>query len=270
MALLPGVFPAKKKNGSIYYRSSITFRSKHISLGGYPTEEQAHQAYTAARELLTADQILTPEDYEDETLPFAKWVVLINFKNNGIYIKTPIYLRSNYFHYYLSQTDVLLFDVDDLFYYSHHSIMRRGNHLFVADYGMQVNIASRYGIKNFAVKDRDFRYVNGDDHDLRYANIEIINPYYGVSQLKDTYTSRYQTKIHVNGDWIVGQFSTPEEAAIAYNKAVDLLAAHGIHKNYTKNYLSDLSGAQYKEIYQQLEPDPRFLAHLAELTDSSE
>lgn len=270
MALLPGVFAAKKKNGSVYYRSSVTFRSKHISLGSYSAEEEAHQAYTAARGLLAEDRMLTPEDYEPQALPFLKWVVLTNFKNNGIYIKTPIYLRSNYFHYYLSQTDVLLFDVDDLFYYSHHSIMRRGNHLFVADYGMQVNIASRYGIKNFAVKDRDFRYVNGDDHDLRYANIEIINPYYGVSQLTDTYAPLFQTKIHVNGDWIVGQYSTAEEAAIAYNKAVDLLAAHGFEKNYTKNYLSDLSGNQYKEIYHQLEPDPRFLTHLEELADSGE
>ena len=55
--------------------------------------------------------------------------------------------------------------------------MRRGGHLFVADYGMQVNIASRYGIKNFAVENRDYRFVNGNDHDFRYANIEILNTY---------------------------------------------------------------------------------------------
>lgn len=37
--------------------------------------------------------------------------------------------------------------------------MRRGGHLFVADYGMQVNILNRYGIKNYAVKDKDYIFV---------------------------------------------------------------------------------------------------------------
>ena len=78
----------------------------------------------------------------------CKWVVLNNFKNNGIYIKTPIYLRKTFFNYYISEHDVLTFDADDLFYYSDHSIMRRGGTTFVTEYGMQVNIASRYGIRN--------------------------------------------------------------------------------------------------------------------------
>ena len=34
--------------------------------------------------------------------------------------------------YYLSPSHVLKFDPDDLFYYSSHKIMRRGNHYFVA------------------------------------------------------------------------------------------------------------------------------------------
>lgn len=265
MAKLTGVFPAQKKNGTLYYRSSITYHSKHISLGSYDTETQAHHAYLCASHILAGDTRLTPEDYDNEPLSFTKWVVLTNFKNNGIYIKTPIYLRSNYFHYYLSQTDVLLFDADDLFYYSNHSIMRRGSHLFVADYGMQVNIASRYGIKNFAVKDKDYRFVNGDDHDLRYSNIEIINPYYGVSQITDTFSTGFLTKIHVRGDWIVGRFQTLTEAAIAYNKAIDLLAEHGIRKNYTPNYLSELSAAEYASIYHEISLEPRFLSYLNSL-----
>ena len=39
MPQLPGVFQAKKKNGSLYYRSSLTYRAKHISLGSYDTPE---------------------------------------------------------------------------------------------------------------------------------------------------------------------------------------------------------------------------------------
>ena len=53
--------------------------------------------------------------------------------------------------------------------------MRRGNHLFVAEYGMQTNIHSRYGIKNFAREGIDYQFVNGDRKDFRYSNIEIFN-----------------------------------------------------------------------------------------------
>lgn len=45
MGLLAGVYIAKKKDGTIYFRSSITYRNKHISLGSYETEQQAHEAY---------------------------------------------------------------------------------------------------------------------------------------------------------------------------------------------------------------------------------
>ena len=126
MKRLPGVFQARKKNGDIYFRSSVTFRGKHISLGSFATQEEAHRTYTIAANLLKSEIRFLPDDYRPCELPFSKWVVLNNFKNNGLYIKTPIYLQANYFEYYLSREDVLLFDADDLFYYSHHSIMRRG------------------------------------------------------------------------------------------------------------------------------------------------
>ena len=47
-----GVFEAKKKNGQVYYRSSLTFRNKHISLGSYASEEEANSAYLFARSLI--------------------------------------------------------------------------------------------------------------------------------------------------------------------------------------------------------------------------
>ena len=43
MKRLPGVFQARKKNGDIYFRSSVTFRGKHISLGSFATQEEAHR-----------------------------------------------------------------------------------------------------------------------------------------------------------------------------------------------------------------------------------
>ena len=116
MKRLPGVFQARKKNGDIYFRSSVTFRGKHISLGSFATQEEAHRTYTIAANLLKSEIRFLPDDYRPCELPFSKWVVLNNFKNNGLYIKTPIYLQANYFEYYLSGEDVLLFDADDLFY----------------------------------------------------------------------------------------------------------------------------------------------------------
>lgn len=255
MALLAGVFQAKKKNGTIYYRSSITYRSKHISLGSFETEQEAHQAYLAASSLLRSDQIYLPDDYSGSAytcLSFSKWISLINFKNNGIYIKTPIYLRSNFFHYYLSAQDVLIFDADDLFYYSNHSIMRRGRHLFVAEYGMQTNIHSRYGIKNFARPDIDYCFVNGDTRDYRYGNIRVINRYHGVTVTTSQGHTLYTTRIHIHGDYLVGRYSSLTDAAVAYNKAADTLQKAGFKKHFEKNYIEELSPEKYHQIYDRI------------------
>lgn len=252
MTHLPGVFQAKKKDGSIYYRSSVTFRSKHISLGSFETEALANRAYTEARALLESPDKITPDDYQPDAssvLDFAKWISLINFKNNGYYIKTPIYLQSTFFSYYLSPADVLIFDADDLFYYSKHAIMRRGNHLFVAEYGMQTNIRSRYGIKNFARPGIDYRFVNGDANDYRYSNIEIFNAYHGVTCSTKGTKQIYTAKIHIHGDFVIGRYDTAVEAAIAYNKAVDTLHKNHLHKNFEKNYLEQLETEEYHRIY---------------------
>ena len=89
MALLPGVYTAKKKDGTLYYRSSITYKNKHISLGSFPTEETAHNAYLEADRILKDAGILLEEgSSEDSPLPFDKWVVLTNFRDNRMYIKT--------------------------------------------------------------------------------------------------------------------------------------------------------------------------------------
>ena len=245
MKNLPGVFKAQKKNGDIYYRTSITFRSKHISLGSFDNEKDANQAYNEAIAIIKSEQRYLPDDFSDticQMLDFKKWITLINFKNNGIYIKTPIYMRNKFFNYYLSKNDVLTFDVDDLFYYSRHSIMRRGTHLFVAEYGMQTNIASRYGIRNFARRDVDFRY----------ANIEIINPYQGVTIEITNGVVCYNSKIHIKGYVLIGKYDKIEHAAIAYNKAVDFLINNGCTTNYEKNYINDYSTSEYMDVYEKL------------------
>ena len=256
---LPGVFPATKKNGTVYYRSSITYKQKHISLGSYDTPSKAFGAYLEASSIIEKKS-LSLNDYSiHRVLPFGKWVTLINFRDNNIYIATPIYLRQNYFEYFLSPEQVLKFDIDDLFYYSSRKIMQRGRHFFVADYGMQVNIANRYGIKNYAVQGRDYRFVNGDPCDFRYENIEIFNKYHGVIRKESQKGVKYVTKIHINGNYTVGTYLTDTEAAIAYNKAIDILKKAGVTKNFVPNYLEDLSPSVYADIYSKLHISSKIL-----------
>jgi len=250
---LQGVYPATKKDGTIYYRASFTCNRKHISLGSFSSAETAHKAYLDACRLLRTDT-LSIDDYKTAASPlsFEKWVCLINLRDNKLYFHTPIYLRPKFFYYYLSQTDILKFDSDDLFYYSSHKIMKRNGHLFVSDYGMQVNIMSRYGIKNYAVEGRDYLFINGDPFDFRYENIEIINRFHGVTRQKKNGSYYYRTQIHINGSFLVGTYQTETEAAIAYNKAIDHLKKAGVSKQYTPNYIDFLSPSAYADIYASL------------------
>lgn len=261
--MLPGVYLAQHKDNSTYFRASITYRSKHISLGSYDTEAQAHQAYLDALRILS-DTNITIDNTENtgNTLLFEKKVSLLNFRDNGIYFKNPIFLKNNYFLYFIAPGDELKFDVDDLFYYSSHKIMRRKGHLFVSDYGMQVNILSRYGIKNFAVPGKDYIFANGDSTDFRYSNIQIINKYYGVSRLIHKNQTRYKAKINIVGTHVIGVYPTEELAAIAYNKAVDVAKSHGITKKYTSNYITELSPREYADAYTSVSISPKLIAYL--------
>lgn len=253
MSSLIGVYLSKKTDGSLYFRSSITYNNKHISLGSYSLEEEAHMAYNEAKAILSDPSLKLNDYHSTNKLSFHKWVVLHNFRDNGYYIKNPIYLYKYYFSYFLSEQIELKFDVDDLFYYSNHKIFKRNGYLFVNDYGMQTNILSRYGIKNYAVEGKDYRFKDGDSCNYRYYNLEVINPYYGVSQEVKKGKIFYQAKIHINGDYIIGRYTTLEEAAVAYNKAVDyLLSYKGINKNYTKNYIETLNCSQYKMLYDRV------------------
>ncbi len=281
MKKLAGVFETKKKNGQTYYRSSITYKGRHISLGSFETAEAAHCAYTEADRILYSPNKFQIENLETyfqtsdtaskkrkksfakiDVLSFEKAVILLNFRDNDLYFHSPIYLHKNYFHYYLEAGYHLTFDKEDLFYYSSHKIMRRGNHLFVADYGMQVTIASRYGIRNFAVKDRDYRFINQDDTDFRYSNIEIINPYHGVLREGNYGSYMYRTLIHINGNYIIGVYDNVETAAIAYNKAADLCHQYGIQKNFPVNYIETMSPKTYADIYSDVKISESFLRML--------
>ena len=84
--MLTGVYLATKKDKTVYYRSNITHKGRHISLGSFPTEVQAHQAYTAACELLSGTETIDEAFYRTNQLAFEKIVSLINFRDNHMYI----------------------------------------------------------------------------------------------------------------------------------------------------------------------------------------
>lgn len=252
-----GVFPSVRKNGTPYFRASLTYKRKHISLGSFQTPEAAHAAYKEGRSILS-DESLSLDHYSSASpLPFAKWVSLVNFRDNGLYFKSPIYVGIRMFTYYLSPTHALKFDPDDLFYYSSHKIMCRGGHYFVADYGMQVSIVSRYGIKPYARAGKDFRFINGDPTDFRRENLEILNIYHGVTREQKKGQYVYTVRIHVKGNYLVGRYNDQLEAAIAYNKAVDVLQKNGFIKNFMQNYIEGLPPSQYAEIYTSVKISPR-------------
>ncbi len=261
-----GVFEIKNKAGASVYRASVTYKGRHISLGSFEHESAAAGAYAFAKEILYGSMTLFSyidlyKSYENKApdpakeksnqtdnqsfLPFTKAVTLLNFRDRGVYIKNPIYLEKSYFLYFYSVDTVFTFDTDDLFYYSKHAVQMRGGHIFTEQYGSQINIMSRYGIKPFQVRGRDYVFANGDPYDMRYSNIKIINNYRGVTSVAKNGITTYVTKIHINGDIIVGRYRDETEAAVAYNKAAMILNERGVKINFVTNYIDTLSDIEY-------------------------
>ena len=89
--LKPGVYIVRKADGTISYRASLSRKGKHISLGSFPSEEAAHQAYAEAGRLLTDPGVRVDDLRQDSPLPFLKAVSLINLRDNGIYFGVIFY-----------------------------------------------------------------------------------------------------------------------------------------------------------------------------------
>ena len=264
--LLKGVYKRVDSKGRDRFVASFTYRSKHISLGSFEKMETANSAYNEALELVSDKSQKALDDYEAAmNLNFEKWITIINFRDNGLYIKNPIYLRRKFFEYYLSPTEVMKFSAEDLFYYSNHKIIRRGRHFFVADYGMQANILHRYGIRSFAVAGKDYIFLNGDNLDFRYENLKIINRYTGVRLEKQFPKPSYVVKIHIKGSVIVGRYTDEVTAAIAYNKAVRLLMDGGFKRKYELNYIDTLNKTEYENRLNEVKLSKRFLRLISSL-----
>lgn len=274
----PGVSKVINGKGQVKYRSSLTYRRKHISLGTFDRESDAAECCAEARKLLSSpshgphsnrepvsdtSQLISEIESETGSLLYLskdRAISLINLRNNGIYIRTPIYLLKNFFLYFLRDFGPLRFDTDDLFFYSSHTIQRRGGCLFVSNYGSQESILCRYGIKKRAVLNRDYIFANGDDHDYRYDNIKVINGYYGVEREVRSGIISYKSSILVNGRIIIGRYSTEIQAATAYNKAADYLTARGLKRRYELNYIPGLSSREYAKIYSEINLPPHILS----------
>ncbi len=264
MELPRGVYQARKKNGDLYFRVSITFKGRHISLGSSEDLEKAAMIYEEARILKDNDD--GPEDFSSyDYLSFDKFMIIINFRDNGVCFHNPIYLHQRYFSYFLDRDTELKFDTDDLFFYSQHRIQRRGGHLFVENYGTQMSVITRYGIHPFSVKDKDYRFKNGDETDFRYENIEIINRYLGVELIENTFPKKYRAFIHINGYYNLGIFSSEAHAAIAFNKARSMLRDKGRSKETPTNYIADMTEKEYLEVYDSTELPESFLRYLDNL-----
>ncbi len=274
-----GLFQTKKKDGTVYYRVNISFKGHHISLGSSEDKSRASRIYEQAR-VLTVDEEFSEKPaggivsvterigrilVKYDELNFEKVVSITNLRDNGIYIGNPIYLLEGFFLYFLKPSEVLKFDRDDLFYYSNHRIMKRGGRLFVNDFGMQVSVLARYGVRGHGVKGVDFVFSNGDETDLRYENIQIINPYNGVFKEDDSGKVSFTAKIHIDGYWLLGSYPDAVTAAIAYNKAVDMAHAAGIKKDYSQNYIEDMSGKNYAAIYSELNISKKYRNYLREI-----
>ena len=50
-----GVYKTNKKDGSVYYRVSITHKNKHISLGSFDDENIAFDVYSDAKNILNSN-----------------------------------------------------------------------------------------------------------------------------------------------------------------------------------------------------------------------
>lgn len=257
--MLPGVYIDNLKNGEKNFRASITIDNKHISLGSYDNEIQASAAYSLAKKILE-DPFYSCYNFLDSyPIKFDKYISLVNLRDNHIYFSNPIYIRKRDFSYFFSPFDELKFDIDDLFYFSQHKIMCRGNHFFVSEYGMQTSIKERFGIRNFSVEGRDFVFVNSDALDFRRENIKIINRYFGVTVTEKKLKKFYKATIHLRSNYVIGVYRTEKEAAIAYNKAADTLNKNGFDKDFPQNYIDDISNKEYADIYSKVQISEKIL-----------
>ena len=87
-----------------------------------------------------------------------------------------------------------------------------------------------------------------------------------IEQIEKNGRILYKTRIHINGNYTIGTYTSENEAAIAYNRAIDLLAEQlPDFKNYTRNYIEGLSHIEYASIYNTVKISRRFRRYIEQL-----
>ena len=250
------IYPATHECYRVYY----LYKTKKIYIGLYNTYEEALWAYEFVEKLFTSD--LSLNEYSNSCpIPFEKFVACINFRVTHMYFKTPIYVYTDHFKYYLTPDLWLTFDLKDLLYFSTKRIHKRGDYLYTYIGDHQENILKRFGFNRPMTYLKDYTFLNGNRYDFRRKNIQVINHYYGVSLETKYNKPTYVTRITLNkGTLVVGHYTSDMLAAIAYNKAVDLVTASLKEHNYPKNTFPFLTRQEYENLYLSL-PISKRLTH---------
>lgn len=249
------IYPSTSANITKYKVYFVYFGQK-IYLGIFNTYEEAKNILTEANTIMSSPSGLP--DFSEFTLNYKKIICLCNLRDNKTYIKNPIYIYPTYFHYYLSKSSFLIFDLKELFYFSTYKIYKRGSYLYTQDSVSQQSILSRFGILNHSIVGKDYRFRNDNPNDFRQDNIEIINAYKGVTKKEKNNCTLYTSSIYIDKNIVLGHYSSEIEAAIAYNKAIDYLIGTGTTKNFVHNAIPFITKDEYQMIYEKIILSPRF------------
>lgn len=250
------IYPATNERYRVYY----LHKTKKIYIGLYNTYEEALLAYNFVEKLFTNH--LSLDDYVSHyPIAFEKFIACINFRDNHMYFKTSIYVHSDHFKYYISPDLYLIFDLKDLLYFSTKRIHKRGDYLYTYIGDQQENILKRFGFNKSMTYLKDYTFINGNRYDFRRKNIHVINHYYGVSLETKYNKPTYVTRITINRRiLVVGHYASEMLAAIAYNKALDLVTTSLKEHNYSKNNFPFLTRQEYDSLYESL-PISKRLTH---------
>lgn len=243
------------KGSSTQYKVYFIFEGKKIYLGLFSSYETAELALQEANKIMLAPRGTL--EFTNLLIDYKKIICLCNFRDHKVYIKNPIYLYQTYFLYYVSKEIILTFDTKDLLYFSTYKIFKRGNYLYTQDSISQQNILSRFGIPNHSVMGKDYEFINGNIYDFRRSNLKVINNYKGVSQKIKGDQILYVASIYTSSTIIIGNYHSEIEAAIAYNKAIDLLKAQSITKEFTYNDIPFITKQEYDVVYNSITISPR-------------
>ena len=67
----------------------------------------------------------------------------------------------------------------------------------------------------------------------------------------------FKAVLHLKGNYTIGYYDSALEAAIAYNKAVDVVRKKGCQKNFMQNETEGITPSVYADIYSRLSISPK-------------